>query len=82
MKGCFTEELFIKGERLVEFKKGDYVIGLHDVGVPPLEVEENIKSLIHEVNEIDINENNALKVVSYFHCWLETIHPFEAVYMA
>lgn len=76
MKGCFSEELLYKGEKPGEFKKGDYVVGLHDVGVLPEEVEENLTSLIKEVNEIEINENNALKVISYFHCWFETIHPF------
>lgn len=76
MKGCFSEELLHKGEKPGEFKKGDYVVGLRDVGVDPSEVEENLISLIEEVNEIEINENNALKVVSYFHCWFETIHPF------
>lgn len=76
MKGCLTKELLMKGERPGEFKKCDYVIGLHDVGVLPLEVEENLNSLIDEVNEVEINENNALKVVSYFHCWFESIHPF------
>ncbi|AGK95975.1 Fic family protein [Clostridium pasteurianum] len=76
MKDCFTENLLKKGEKPGEFKKGDYIVGLHDVGVSPLEVEENLKSLIEEINDIQINENNALKVVSYFHCWFETIHPF------
>lgn len=76
MKDCFTENLLNKGERAGEFKKGDYIVGLHDVGVNPLEVEENLKSLIEEINDVQINDNNALKIVSYFHCWFETIHPF------
>jgi Uncharacterized conserved protein len=76
MNDCFRDELTSKGERAGEFKKGDYVVGLHDVGVQPSEVEENLISLIEEVNEATITENNALKVVSYFHCWFESIHPF------
>jgi Fic family protein len=76
MKGCFTEELLYKGEKPGEFKKGDYVVGLHDVGVAPSEVEENLNSLIQEINEVSIKENNALKIISYLHCWFETIHPF------
>lgn len=76
MKNCFTEKLLSKGEQPGEFKKGDYVVGLHDVGVSPSEVEENLNPLIEEINEVQINENNALKVVSYFHCWFESIHPF------
>ncbi len=76
MKGCFTEELLLKGEKPGEFKKGDYVIGLYDVGVEALDVEENLISLIQEINNVEITETNALKVVSYFHCWFEAIHPF------
>jgi len=76
MKDCFTENLLIKGEKPGEFKKGDYIVGLHDVGVSPLEVEENLNSLINEINDVKINDDNALKIVSYFHCWFESIHPF------
>lgn len=49
---------------------------MHDVGVSLSEVEANLNSLIEEINEVTINENNALKIVSYVHCWFETIHPF------
>lgn len=76
MKDCFREEFLIKGEKPGEFKKGDYIVGLHDVGASPLEVEENLESLVDEVNGVEINDNNALTIVSYFHCWFETIHPF------
>ncbi len=76
MKDCFTEELLAKGEKEGEFKTGDYIVGLHDVGVTPLEVGENLISLINEINAVKIDDNNALRVVSYFHCWFESIHPF------
>ncbi|KAA8667984.1 Fic family protein [Clostridium sp. MT-14] len=76
MKDCFSEKLLGKGEKPGEFKKGDYIVGLHDVGVAPEEVEENLDSLIKEINEVKIDEDNALVVVGYFHCWFETIHPF------
>ena len=32
LKGCYTDKLINKGERPVNFKKGDYVVGLKDVG--------------------------------------------------
>ena len=76
MKDCFREELLLKGEIPGEFKKGDYVVGIHDVGAKPDEVEGDLISLIDEVNEIDITPKNALKVVSYATCWFNTIHPF------
>ncbi len=46
--------------------------------LPALEVEENLDLLIEEINNVEITENNALKVISYFHCRFETIHPFAA----
>lgn len=76
MKGCFREELLVKGERPGTFKKGDYVVGIHDVGAKPDDVEGDLISLIDEVNEIDITPKNALKVVSYITLWFNTIHPF------
>ncbi|WP_368491071.1 Fic family protein [Clostridium sp. BJN0013] len=76
MKNCFSEQLLLKGESPGEFKKGDYIVGLHDVGVSPDEVEENLDSLFKEINEVKINDNNVLTVISYFHCWFESIHPF------
>lgn len=76
IKDCFLDQLLTKGEKPGEFKRGDYVVGLHDVGVAPDDVEDNLSSLVEEINEVNITEDNALKVVSYFHCWFETIHPF------
>lgn len=76
MNGCFREELLRKGEKPGEFKKGDYVVGLFDVGANPEDVETELTSLIDEINEVEITEKNALTVVSYFHCWFESIHPF------
>ena len=76
MKNCFSEQLLLKGESPGEFKKGDYIVGLHDVGVSPDEVEENLNSLFEEINEVKINDNNVLTVISYLHCWFESIHPF------
>lgn len=76
MKGCFSDELLSKGEKPGSFKRGDYVVGRYDVGVTPYEVEQNLSSLVDEVNQVKITEDNALKIVAYFHCWFEVIHPF------
>jgi len=51
-------------------------VGRHDVGVSPQDVEKNLLSLIDEVNDVKITPKNALKVVSFFHCRFESIHPF------
>lgn len=74
--GCFSEELLLRGERPGEFKKSHYVVGIHDIGAKPSDVERNLSGIIDEVNEVEINANNALKVVSYFHNFVEMIHPF------
>lgn len=74
--GCFSENLLFKGERPGEFKKGHYVVGFNDVGSDPSEVEEDLISLVEEINNVQITKNNALKIISYFHCWYEAIHPF------
>lgn len=76
MEGCMSDRLLDKGERNGEFKKGDYVVGLNDVGAAPDDVLENLESLIDEIYEVEITESNILKVASYFHCWFESIHPF------
>lgn len=41
-----------KGERPGEFKKHDYVTGIHEVGFAPEEVESDLRELISQVNEI------------------------------
>jgi Fic family protein len=74
--GCFAEELLERGERPGEFKKGYYVVGIHDIGLPPSQVEGSMKDIINEVNDVEINATNALKVVSYLHNCIEATHGF------
>ncbi|MBZ9621404.1 Fic family protein [Clostridium sp. FP2] len=74
MKDCFKEELIIKGEKPGEFRRG--IVGLYDVGVDPIEIEKNLNSLIEEMNNVQVKGDNALKVMSYFLCYFESIHPF------
>lgn len=76
MIGCYDETRISKGERPGEFKKGDYVVGLHDVGASPEDVITELESLLDEIYEVDLTPMNSLKIVSYFHCWFESIHPF------
>lgn len=76
MRGCYSEGMYLKGERAGKFKLGDYVVGELEIGLPPDEVEDNLKSLVDEVNEVKVTGSNALKILAYFHCWFESIHPF------
>jgi Uncharacterized conserved protein len=74
--GCFKDELLARGERPGEFKKGYYVVGIHDIGSPPSQVEKSMRDIINEVNDVEINATNALKVVSYLHNCIEATHGF------
>lgn len=74
--GTFDERRYVdKGERPGEFKKHDYVTGIHEVGYAPEEVEEAISELVDELAEIRDNAN-ILKAAAYFHARFEYIHPF------
>jgi len=70
IKDCFTDGLLEKGEKQGEIKRDDYVIG-----IGPLDVERTLEFLVDEINDVQINDNNALKVVSYFICEFSSIDP-------
>ena len=76
VKGTYDERRFERGERPGEFKKHDYVTGKNEVGSYPNEVEGDIRELVKEINEIEINEDNCFMVAAYFHARFENIHPF------
>ena len=40
------------------------------------EVVGDIRELVTEINEIEINEDNCFMVIAYFHARIENIHPF------
>lgn len=73
--GTYDEHRFIDNdERPGEFKKHDYVTGIHEVGSSPEEVEQDIRELVAEVNEYGAKD--PLKAAAYFHASFEFIHPF------
>ncbi|OAA87784.1 Fic family protein [Clostridium ljungdahlii] len=76
MKDCFTEELLYKGEKPGEFKKDDYIVNLTNADVSSLKIEKNLNLLIRAINDVDINKSNVLKIVGYFICSFQVIHPF------
>lgn len=74
-KGTYDEVRYkLNKERAGEFKKNDYVTGLYEVGSSPENVENDLQSLIDEIN--DYKGNDYLTVVAYFHAMFENIHPF------
>ena len=76
MTGLYRKELEDVGDKEGEFKKGDYTIGLFDVGTKAEEVEEKMQELVEEVNAVKITEENVYKIVAYLHNWICWIHPF------
>lgn len=73
--GTYDEHRYIvNGERPGEFKKHDYVTGIHEVGSAPEYVEEDLLELISEVNEA--GGTAPLQAGAYLHARFEYIHPF------
>jgi len=78
-EGTYDEQRYIvNGERPGEFKKADYVTGIHEVGSPPEYVAEDLESMLDELTEVvkQTTTKNVLKIATYFHARFESIHPF------
>jgi Fic family protein len=73
--GTYDEQRYVdKGERPWEFKKHDYITGIHEVGSTPGQVQNDLADLLLELN--DYTGGDILKSASYFHARFEYIHPF------
>lgn len=73
--GTYDERRYItNAERPGEFKKHDYVTGIHEVGSAVENVESDLTGLIQEIN--DYRGNEILKAAAYLHARFEYIHPF------
>lgn len=73
--GTYDERRFIvNNERPGQFKIHDYVIGRHEAGLPPKEVEPALSELFDELN--DDAGSDILKAAAYLHVKFEHIHPF------
>lgn len=73
--GTYDERRYIVNkERPGEFKKHDYVTGVHEVGSATENVENDLTELIAEVNEYEVKV--FLKAAAYLHARFEFIHPF------
>jgi Fic family protein len=73
--GTYDERRFIvNNERPGEFKKHDYVTGIHEVGSPAADVECDLTDLLDEMN--GFNGKDVLKAAAYLHLKFEYIHPF------
>ena len=73
--GTYDERRYIENEeRPGEFKKHDYVTGVHEVGSAAEDVEKDLTELIAEVNAYE--GKDVLKAAAYLHARFEYIHPF------
>jgi len=73
--GTYDERRYIENEeRPGEFKKHDYITGVHEVGSVAEDVENDLTELIGEVNAYE--GKNVLKAAAYLHARFENIHPF------
>ena len=73
--GTYDERRYIDNEeRPGEFKKHDYVTGVHEVGAAAEDVESELADLFDDVNGYD--GDNALGAGAYLHARFEYIHPY------
>ena len=73
--GTYDENRYIGNEeRSGEFKKHDYITGIHEVGSAAEDVEKDLTKLIAEVSAYE--GKDVLKAAAYFHARFEYIHPF------
>ena len=73
--GTYDERRYIENkERPGEFKKHDYVTGVHEVGSSAQDVERELAELIAETGAYD--GEDVLMAAAYFHAGFEYIHPF------
>ena len=72
--GTYNERRYIKNEeRPGEFKKHDYVTGIHEIGSAAEDVENDLTNLITEVNAY--GGKDILKASAYLNARFELIHP-------
>ena len=73
--GTYDERRYIENEeRPGEFKKHDYVTGVHQVDSAAENVENDLEELISEANSYE--GKDVLKAAAYLHARFEFIHPF------
>ena len=73
--GTYDERRYIVDEeRPGEFKKHNYVTGIHEIGSAVENVESDLTGLIAEINDYSVKD--VLKASTYLHARFEFIHPF------
>lgn len=81
-RGTYDEKRWEAGERPGEYKRGDYVVGVSNVGAPASEVSNLVAELGDDVNKTRsslgarVSADKALTIAAYLHAQLVDIHPF------
>ncbi len=75
-KNTYDRRRYTIGERPGEYKKHDYIVGQDEVGASAEETAEEMRELVEDIASNELNSANILKVVAFFHCKMENIHPF------
>ncbi len=73
-RGTYDDIRYQKDERPGEYKKHDYVTGIHEVGASSEDVKEEMRELLDEMQVIE--DKDVLISAAYFHAKFENIHPF------
>ena len=73
-QNTYDEKRWRIGERPGEYKHHDYVVGIQEIGASADMVEEEMKELLDELQ--DIPDKQVLTAAAYFHAKFENIHPF------
>jgi Fic family protein len=72
--GTYDTRRWQLGERPGEYKRHDYVTGKEEVGAAPEDVEDEIRELLEELQNVP--PEKALTAAAYFHAKFENIHAF------
>jgi Fic family protein len=73
--GTYDEKRYIeRGERPGEFKRHDYITGIHEAGSEPGMVYSDLDDLLTEIRRY--GGEDILTAAAYFHARFENIHPF------
>lgn len=67
----------VNKERPGQYKIHEHITGINKVGSAAENVQEDMKQLVQEINDISLTNNEEiLKVAAYLHNMIEQIHPF------
>ena len=73
-ENTYDERRWRLDERPGEYKKHNFVIGVHEIGAAAEDVPQEMQELLEELQ--DIPADRILTAAAYFHVKFENIHPF------